>query len=414
MDALEELSKRIGRLKGVDKLWKEAKKAGIDVTKAQVKDFVEGIGQKQVLAQSQPSLGKSATTSIAKEGSRFQVDLIQFRFSQQEEDTDDEEDEETKRYALIIINVFDRKAHAVTLADKSAETVLAGFRKILHKLGPDMKGGVLSSDMGREFFNDDFQRLLKTSDIAWKSKGNGEPNAIAVLDRCIGTIRKDVSARMMEEPGKTWSQVLSASLVAYNRSIHGTMRDAPNDVGKEPVLQYLQISDNAKKYAHNDALAKRRVARVRELGAFRRPKKAKAFKRGFEATFGDKEVLEEVTDGTLLKARGDERKIDVKSALPVAATTDTAAERIARPGAMDRRRKSKTEDIISFLNNYLDVGETRALTSIGRWLRAQMEDGLYDKTLKSVNRNLAGVLELWPRKFELIERGRNYFVKRLR
>ena len=128
----------------------------------------------------------------------------------------------------------------------------------------------------------------------------------------------------------------------------------------------------------------------------------------------DKEVLEDVTDGTLLKARGDERKIDVKSALPVAATTDTAAERTARPGAMDKRRKAKTEDLISFLNNYLDVGETRALTSAGRWLRAQMEYGLYDKTLKSVNRNLAGVLELWSRKFELKERGRNSYVKRLR
>ncbi len=414
MDELEDLSKKLGRLKGVDKLYKQARKEGIPVTKAQVRDFVQGIGQKQVLAQSQPSLGKSATTSIAKEGSRFQADLLQIRFSAQEADSGEEEDEEKKRYALMIINVFDRKLHAVALADKSAETVLAGFRKILRKMGPDMKGGVLSSDMGREFFNDGFQKLLKTSDNAWKSKGNGEPNAIAVLDRAIGTVRKDVSARMTEAPTKTWSQVLNASLVAYNRSIHGTMRDAPNDVGKEPILQYMQISDNAKKYAHNDALAKRRVARVRELGAFRRPKKAKAFKRGFEATFGNKEVLEEVTDGTLLKGRGDERKIDVKSALPVAAATDTAAERTARPGAMDRRRKAKTEDVISFLNNYLEVGETRALTSAGRWLRQHMEVGLYDRTLKSVNRNLAGVLELWPRKFELKERGRNYYVKRLR
>ena len=48
MDALEDLSKKLGRLKGVDKLWKEARKEGINVTKSQVKDFVEGIGQKQI------------------------------------------------------------------------------------------------------------------------------------------------------------------------------------------------------------------------------------------------------------------------------------------------------------------------------------------------------------------------------
>ena len=118
MQALEELSKKVGRTKGVDKLYKEARKKGIDVTKAQVKDFVEGIGSKQILTKSQPSLGKSATTSIAKNGSKWQADLIQFRFSAQEADSDEEDDEETKRYALVIINVFDRRAHGATLTDK--------------------------------------------------------------------------------------------------------------------------------------------------------------------------------------------------------------------------------------------------------------------------------------------------------
>lgn len=76
MDELEDLSKKLGRLKGADKLYKEARKEGINVTKATVKDFVEGIGQKQVLSQSQPSLGKSATTSIPKEGSRWMTNWL--------------------------------------------------------------------------------------------------------------------------------------------------------------------------------------------------------------------------------------------------------------------------------------------------------------------------------------------------
>ena len=115
-----------------------------------------------------------------------------------------------------------------------------------------------------------------------------------------------------------------------------------------------------------------------------------------------------------MKAKDDPRLVDVKSILPVAAATDTRAERTARPGAMDRKRKEKTEDLISFLDNLMDVGEQKALRTAGPWLRAQMEDGAYDATLKSVNRNLAGVIELWPRKYELKERGRNYYLKRLR
>ena len=98
----------------------------------------------------------------------------------------------------------------------------------------------------------------------------------------------------MQEEQKTWSQVLNASLVAYNRSIHGTTRDAPNDVAEEQILQLLHISDNAEKYMRNNALAKKRAAKVKRFGALRRPKKAEAFRRGSEAKWNEKQEPEGV------------------------------------------------------------------------------------------------------------------------
>ena len=93
MEQLEALSRKLGRLKGVDKWFTQARNAKIDVTKQQFKDFVSGIGQKQVLSQSQPFLGNSATSTIENKGSRWQVDLLQFRFSGQDEETDDEDED---------------------------------------------------------------------------------------------------------------------------------------------------------------------------------------------------------------------------------------------------------------------------------------------------------------------------------
>ena len=254
---------------------------------------------------------------------------------------------------MVVINVFDRKAHAVTLATKSTDVVLAGFRQILQqlggarriigKLGGEMSGGVLSSDTGVEWTNDRFQAFLQKCNIAWKSKGTSSPNDLAVLDRCVQTLRRDISSRMMEEPGKSWNEVLGASIVAYNESIHGTMRDSPNDVGKpgNEELQYLRLSDNAKAYAHNNSLAKKRVAKVKDAGAFRRPKKPKAFGRGFEAKWNEKQELEAVQYGTLLKAKDDPRLIDVKSTLPVPVATDTRAERTANPRCDGQKTKSE-------------------------------------------------------------------------
>ena len=217
----------------------------------------------------------------------------------------------------------------------------------------------------------------------------------------------------MENPEKTWDLVLRAALVAHNRSINSTMRDAPNDVKEEPILQFLQISDNAKKYRHNHQLAAKRVARVRQEGAFRRPVKPRAFGRGFEAKWLPKEDLEEISQGTHIKGAGDERRIDVKSILPVSAWTDASAEHVPRPGGVDRQRRDKTRDVIELLEVYLDVRERKPLRNVGPWLRAHMGDGVYDATLRSVGRNLAGVIQLWPQRFRLEERG-NYFVRRVR
>jgi hypothetical protein len=41
-----------------------------------------------------------------------------------------------------------------------------------------------------------------------------------------------------------------------------------------------------------------------------------------------------------------------------------------------------------------------------------MGQGVYDRTLQSINRNLAGLLELWPEKYELQDG--NYYAKRKR
>ena len=410
---LDKLSKRLGRLLGATALWKEAKKRGIEVSKADVQAFVERISTKQVLASGPESAGKSATTSAAAEGSRWQADLVQYRFSA-DADSDDEDDT-AKKYALVVINVFDRVMRGVAIANKESATVLAAFRKILNKV-PGMRGGVLSTDGGTEWTNREFKKALDAYDIAHKVKGNGEVNSLAVLDRAIGLVRRDIKARMLEKPGRSWSDVLGKAIKAHNQTINSAMRDAPADVSKHEELQFMQISDNAKKYAHNNQLAKRRVAKAKDLGAFRRPLKAKAFQRGFESKWGDKKELEEVQAGTLLKAPGEDKLIDVKAAQPVASGSDEKADRRVAPRARAGLKREKAQPIIDALDSWIRKGQTRPLRNAGPFLRETMVEGEYDRILGSVSTNLAGVLVLFPTKYELLPgQGRdNYYTKRIR
>ena len=86
-----------------------------------------------------------------------------------------------------------------------------------------------------------------------------------------------------------------------------------------------------------------------------------------------------------------------------------------RPAAVDRKRREKTSDSIGFVKEWVAVGATKPLRNLGPHLRRTMAEGMYDKTLQSVNRNLAGVLELWSKDFEL-KPGKdklNYYAKRI-
>ena len=118
-----------------------------------------------------------------------------------------------------------------------------------------MRGRLLSFDLDREFTNQGFQKLRESHDIAHRTNGNGEPNAIAVLDRAAHAIRQDISARANENRGTARTQAIKGAIVAYNRSIQGTMRDTPADIEDNEVLQDLQASDNAERFAHNSKLA---------------------------------------------------------------------------------------------------------------------------------------------------------------
>ena len=102
----------------------------------------------------------------------------------------------------------------------------------------------------------------------------------------------------------------------------------------------------------------------------------------------------------------------MKSVLPVPVATDTRRERRDRPGAMDRRRRDKSEDIIAAVARFIPVGQRRPLRNLGPYVRNAMGAGVYDRTLQSINRNLAGLLELWPEKYELQDG--NYYAKRKR
>ena len=85
-----------------------------------------------------------------------------------------------------------------------------------------------------------------------RTKRPQDRNAIAVVDRGIQTLKKDLATRVARKGGQ-WSDHFERAAGAYNARPHKTAHGAPEDVEKQPATEFRVLQDNADKFQHNKA-----------------------------------------------------------------------------------------------------------------------------------------------------------------
>ena len=159
-----------------------------------------------------------------------------------------------------------------------------------------------------------------------RAKRPEDRNAIAVVDRGIQTLKKDLATRVARKGGQ-WSDHFERAAGAYNARPHETVHGAPEDVEKQPATEFRVLQDNADKFQHNKDLTDRRVKAVEDAGAFRAPTNAA---RSFNPQYGDVQRLGAVDSMTVRSTEG--RETLLKLALPAPQGSGNAAGRLTRRG----------------------------------------------------------------------------------
>ena len=171
MSALKRLSDRLGT-PSAEKLFIAAKQRGLAVTKKQVRDFTERLGERQVYRPVQRSEGKTASEII---DSRFQMDLIDLHTDAAFDKTGG-----VNKFILILINVFTREVYARPLAKKEPKDVSLALEGILNELPQEPK--VISSDNGKEFLGP-VSTMLERRKIVQRFKAVGDVNALGMVEK---------------------------------------------------------------------------------------------------------------------------------------------------------------------------------------------------------------------------------------
>ena len=207
------------------KLYQLARQRDLDVTQAMAFEALKADVGRQVQAPRPRALGKSAAEGP---NDRLQADLIDFSQNTRGK----------TKYGLVVMDVFTREAAVEPLQNKNAETVGRATKRAAWELTGDDGNFVVTTDLGNEFATLD--RELP-AEAVHRTKRPEDRNAIAVVDRGIQTLKKDLATRVARKGGQ-WSQQTAS---AYNARPHETVHGAPEDVEKQPATEFRVLQDKA-------------------------------------------------------------------------------------------------------------------------------------------------------------------------
>ena len=96
-------------------------------------------------------------------------------------------------YALVVVNVFDRKTYTRNIPDKKRGTVRDAMKSIVDS-APE-KPYTIFGDKGEEFVSAPMRAYLDSVGINLRIKEAGDPNALGVVDKAIQTLKRSESLK---------------------------------------------------------------------------------------------------------------------------------------------------------------------------------------------------------------------------
>ena len=129
------------------------------------------------------------------------------------------------RYMLTVIDVFSKYAWAVPVKSKSGVDVSAAMKSVLHQKRVPKN---LHVDKGKEFYNKDFEALMKKYKINMYSTYSNLKASIC--ERFNRTLKSRMWKEFSLQGNYKWLDILPDLMKSYNNTKHRTIGMKPKDV----------------------------------------------------------------------------------------------------------------------------------------------------------------------------------------
>lgn len=141
------------------------------------------------------------------------------------------------KYMLNVIDVFSKYAWSIPMKNKTAETTLNAFKKIVKDSGRIPKH--LWVDKGLDFYNKYMTEWLNENNIIRYSTYSEHKSV--VVERFNRTLKEMMWKRFTAENTRNWIDILDGLIFKYNNKLHSTIGMSPVKASqKENKIKVLQ------------------------------------------------------------------------------------------------------------------------------------------------------------------------------
>ena len=212
-----------GSFGGARKLWLEARKVLPRLKLTDVKNWLVNYETYSLFRQVRRRFPRLKVL-VDRIDEQWQIDLLDMSWFSKDNDG--------IKYLLVVIDVLSRYAWARPLRAKDGVSVSTAMESILKERVPEK----IQSDMGKEFLNTNFKRLMKTYKINHFTTTDDQVKC-ALVERLNRTLRSRIYRYMFATDSKRYIDGLQDIIKGYNKSYHRTIQMAPEDVSMDNLIQ---------------------------------------------------------------------------------------------------------------------------------------------------------------------------------
>ena len=229
---------------GLEKLVKLAKQKHPEISRPQIKKFLEEDTSRQLtkVQHAKPSTGHITAMVPGELWQMDTFDLSRYRKQNKE-----------YRYMLCCIDVFTRKAYAEPMLHKDSEAVTKAFARILafNKVQPRS----IISDNDTAYQNIMFQKFLELKEIAINYNALHDHHVLGIIDNFAKRLKTILTTTFLKEGSTNWIDIIQSILNIYNKSEHSALNNIKPNEATKPENKEEILKLNIEKQLHNKTVS---------------------------------------------------------------------------------------------------------------------------------------------------------------